>query len=77
MKSCRASGEVWPVRCDLRQESDIMDMFRLIREKYGRLDVCVNNAGLVWQNGLRDGNSDEWREMLDVSHGYEAAKWCT
>jgi len=54
-----------------------MDMFRLIREKNGRLDVCVNNAGLVWQNGLRDGTSDEWREMLDVSHDYEEAKWCT
>ena len=58
-----------PVRCDLRRESDITDMFQLIRNKYGRLDVCINNAGLVWygQGKLSEGSTEEWREMFDVS----------
>ena len=68
MKNSGASGEVCPVRCDLRRESDIMDMFQTIRKKYGRLDVCVNNAGLAWQQKkLSEGDTEEWREMLDVS----------
>ena len=68
MKRSRASGEVCPVRCDLRRESDIADMFQLIRNRYGRIDVCINNAGLGWnQIKLSEGSTEEWREMLDVS----------
>jgi len=67
VKKSGASGEVFPVRCDLRQESDIMEMFQVIRSKYARLDVCVNNAGLVWANTLTEATTEQWREMLDVS----------
>jgi len=45
-----------------------MDMFQTIRTKYGRIDVCVNNGGLTWhQKKLSEGDTEEWREMLDVS----------
>jgi len=67
VKKSGASGEVCPVRCDLRRESDIMDLFQLIRDNYGRLHVCINNAGLVRLNTLSEGNTEEWKEMLDVS----------
>ena len=68
VKKSGASGEVCPVRCDLRRESDIMDMFQLIRNKYGRIDVCINNAGIAWkQDKLSEGDTEEWREMLNVS----------
>jgi len=67
VKKCGASGEVCPVRCDLRRESDILDMFQLIRSKYARLDICINNAAQVLRKTLSDGTAAEWREMLDVS----------
>ena len=67
LKTSGALGEVYPVRCDLRRESDIMDMFQLIRGKYGRLDVCINNAGVVIKNTITEGSTEEWREMFDVS----------
>ena len=68
VKKTGATGEVCPVRCDLCRESDITDMFQFIRQKYGRLDVCINNAGLVWhQSKLSEGSTEEWREMFDVS----------
>lgn len=67
VKKSGAAGEVCPVHCDLRRESDIMDLFQLIRNKYGRLNVCINNAGLAWQNTLSEGNVEEWKEMLDVN----------
>ena len=67
MEKSGSSGEVYPVRCDLRRESDILDMFQLIRSKYSRLDVCINNAGQSSINSLSEGTTEEWREMLDVS----------
>ena len=66
MKKCGASGEVCPVRCDLRRESDILDMFQLIRSKYGRLDVCINNAGVLCCDTLSQGTTEQWKEMFEV-----------
>lgn len=36
--------EYWP--CDVRIESQVKDMIHKIFTKYGRLDVCFNNAGV-------------------------------
>ena len=69
MKKCGSSGEVYPVRCDLRRESDILDMFQLIRSKYARLDVCINNAGVLWSGALSQGTTEQWREMFEVRVG--------
>jgi len=67
LKKSGQLGEVYPVHCDLRHESDVMDMFQLIRSKYGRVDVCINSAGVVKRNTITEGSTEEWREMFDVS----------
>jgi NAD(P)-dependent dehydrogenase (short-subunit alcohol dehydrogenase family) len=36
------------ISCELSDATDIRSMFQTIQERYGRLDVLVNNA--VWQN---------------------------
>ena len=59
-------GEVFPVRCDLRNEADILNVFDEIRNKYGRLDICINNAGTLHLGTLIDGSTDDWREMIEV-----------
>jgi 3-oxoacyl-[acyl-carrier protein] reductase len=33
--------------CDLTDEVKVISMFAEIKKKYGRLDICVNNAGMV------------------------------
>ncbi|GBL76040.1 hypothetical protein AVEN_226913-1, partial [Araneus ventricosus] len=53
--------------CDLSQESEILSLFDEIRKTYGRLDVCINNAGLSHNAPLLSGTTAEWRNMLDVS----------
>ena len=42
-----AGGEAWCVQADVAQESDIMAMFAALDARFGRLDVLVNNAGVV------------------------------
>ena len=49
-------------------------MFAEIQEKYGGLDVCINNAGFAHGGsmgansmGILNGETDKWRDMLDVS----------
>ena len=33
----------------------------------GRVDVCVNNAGLSSAETLTEGSMESWRQMLDVN----------
>ena len=60
------SGEVVPAKCDVRSEEDIKSLFTMAREKYGGVDVCVNNAGLAHAAPLLSGSTDDWRDMMEV-----------
>ena len=58
---------MYGIQCDLLKEDEIMSMFAEIKDKYGGLDICVNNAGLSTNGGgLIDGKTEDWRMMTDV-----------
>ncbi|KAF8765096.1 Dehydrogenase/reductase SDR family member 11 like protein [Argiope bruennichi] len=60
-------GSIYTIKCDLTQESDILSMFDEIRRTFGRLDICINNAGLSHDASLLDGATSEWKNMIDVN----------
>jgi len=62
-------GEILPIQCDLRNSSEITNMFEVIKKHYGRVDVCVNNAGLNYPGevSLLDGSTEKWRDILNVN----------
>ncbi len=40
-------AEVLTVPCDITNRSEVDEMMALIRDRYGRVDVLVNNAGII------------------------------
>ncbi|MEM7771178.1 MAG: SDR family NAD(P)-dependent oxidoreductase [Cyanobacteria bacterium P01_E01_bin.6] len=52
---------------DLRHEPDILQLFDSIRTVWGGVDVLINNAGLGHKESLMTGNTEAWREMLEVN----------
>jgi len=36
-------------------------------QEFGRIDVLVNNAGVMHIGKIASGNVDEWREMIDIN----------
>ena len=60
-------AEVLPLAVDLRDEAQILRMFEAVREKWGGVDVLVNNAGLGRKAPLTEGDTEGWREMLEVN----------
>lgn len=57
-----------PLKCDVSKEEDILRMFEQIKaSKFKGVDICINNAGLGNKGSLCDGDTDVWRNMLNVN----------
>ncbi|MDJ0956841.1 MAG: SDR family NAD(P)-dependent oxidoreductase [Arenicellales bacterium] len=56
-----------PLVVDMRKETEIVDAFARIQSALGPLDVLVNNAGLGYKSPLSSGDTNLWREMLEVN----------
>src|SRR5436190_23489353 len=65
LKAHDVEGFAAPV--DLRMEQDIQRMFKDVREKWGALDVLINNAGLGYHDTISEASTSDWKEMLDVN----------
>ena len=51
--AAEASGEVVPRVCDVSSPEEVGDLGRFCRERYGRLDVLANNAGIGGESRKR------------------------
>jgi 17beta-estradiol 17-dehydrogenase / 3beta-hydroxysteroid 3-dehydrogenase len=60
-------GRFLPIVCDLRDPESIADMFTGLRASLGGVDILVNSAGLGFHSPLLSGETETWREMLDVN----------
>ncbi|KAL7635027.1 UNVERIFIED_CONTAM: hypothetical protein RMT77_014012 [Armadillidium vulgare] len=61
-------GSFLPVKCDVTKDEDIYALFGKIKETFGGVDVCVNNAGIVGSGAnLLNGTPEEWRQITDVN----------
>ena len=41
------------IECDVSRETELTAAFRQIRQKWGGVDVCVNNAGFAVNESLQ------------------------
>lgn len=55
------------IKCDLRREEDINNMYKQIKEKYEYIDVLVNNAGIAIDSLFEDKNKDNFMKILEVN----------
>ncbi|MEJ2860513.1 SDR family oxidoreductase [Actinomycetospora flava] len=62
-----AGGAVAVLPTDVRRREDVAALVALARERFGRLDVLVANAGVGHVAPLDDQSVDAWDEMIDVN----------
>jgi len=53
-------GEAVAIACDLTKEQDIERMFGTTLEKWGQVDILVNNAAAVVAGGVQNTRLDHW-----------------
>lgn len=62
-----AGAEAAHAPTDVRRRDDLANLVKLACERYGKLDVLVNNAGIGPISLLDDLRVDDWEEMIDVN----------
>ncbi len=60
-------GDVTFVKLDVTDETDWENAVAAALYNYGKLDVLVNNAGVVSWGTLEDTTSEEWDRVMDVN----------
>lgn len=59
--------EVIAKSTDVTNPQDVEALVQNAIEIFGRVDVLINNAGLIPQSFLGDNNIDEWNQTIDVN----------
>ncbi len=52
---------------DVRQKDDLTKLVKLAVDKYGTLDVIINNAGVSQLSRIDELDIDGWEEMIDIN----------
>ena len=62
-----AGGEALHKELDVTSLDSVKAFITAAHERYGRIDVLVNNAGIMPLSLLQDLRIDEWNQMIDVN----------
>ena len=60
-------GEAAHAEVDVTKRADLEKLVALARERFGRLDVLISNAGAMPIGPLDDLAVDDWEQMIDVN----------
>ncbi len=61
-----AGGEAMANGANVTDEAQVADMVAQVMEKWGRIDVLVNNAGILRDKSFAKMDGDLWRSVVDV-----------
>jgi NAD(P)-dependent dehydrogenase (short-subunit alcohol dehydrogenase family) len=59
-------GEAFFVHADVAKVSDAESLIRTVVERFGRLDIVVNNAGVELPKSLLDTSEEDWERVITI-----------
>ena len=62
-----AGDRVLPLSLDVTETGQITQSVRAATERFGRIDVLVNNAGYGYQSSIEEGEEDKIRAQFDAN----------
>jgi NADP-dependent 3-hydroxy acid dehydrogenase YdfG len=62
-----AGGQAIAYQTDVTSQEEVKTLIQGAVDTYGRIDVLINNAGLMAIAPLSDTRTDEWDRMIDIN----------
>ena len=63
----KLGGDAAFVRADIAKDADVKAMVDFTVDRFGRLDVAFNNAGVEWKGSLGHATESEYRRVFDIN----------
>ncbi|WP_028242691.1 3-oxoacyl-[acyl-carrier-protein] reductase [Pseudobutyrivibrio ruminis] len=68
VKLCEEHGvNAIAIKCDVSNEADVAEMFAAVKEKFGPVDVLVNNAGVTKDGLLIRMSEADFDKVIDIN----------
>jgi 3-oxoacyl-[acyl-carrier protein] reductase len=64
-----ASGGIVPIACDVTNSAQVNSVVGEVVQRFGRIDVLVNNAGVNVDGPIEDLDDERWSRCFDVNVG--------
>jgi 2-keto-3-deoxy-L-fuconate dehydrogenase len=61
------AGPVTGFRCDVTDDAAVVAAITAVAERFGGIDIVVNNAGIGAQGDVTANSDEEWHRVLDVN----------
>lgn len=62
-----AGGKAEVIPADVTIEAQVMDLFREVKDKFGKVDILINNAGTATATPVDQLSLAEWRRVMDIN----------
>jgi NAD(P)-dependent dehydrogenase (short-subunit alcohol dehydrogenase family) len=63
----KLGGEAAFVRADIAKDADVKAMVKFTVDKFGKIDIAFNNAGVEWKGPLDQATEAEYRRIFDTN----------
>lgn len=61
------SDHVLALKTDVSKFDEVKNLVEKTKEKFGKIDIYVNNAGLMTSSRVTDGDVESWESMIDTN----------
>jgi len=63
----KLGGKTLAMACDVKSSASIQTVVDKTLEKFGRLDILVNNSGVTWGGAVEDYSLEGWEKVMDTN----------
>ena len=63
----KRGGQILPVACDIEKSSNVKAMVEEVLGTFGRIDLLVNNAGIIRRGTIETVGEDDWDRVIAVN----------
>ena len=53
------------IKADVSKSQEVKEMFEVIKQNFGRIDILINNAGILKDNLIVNTSEDEWDNVIN------------
>lgn len=66
-EALQSEGEVAFYQVDVADQTQVIEMVRMVKERFEKIDILINNAGITRDNMLLKMSSEEFQQVMNIN----------